>query len=95
LADSGADVSKINDPKKAGQLARAIASDISIYNTDKIEEALKNDNVFDVIGDELEEGRQLFQKKVEGDLYNNTNIFEKAVIDIIVATRKHVNTPIW
>lgn len=85
----------ITDEKKAGQLARAIASDVSIYNTDKIEAALKRDNVFDVIGDELEEGRQLFHKKVSPELCNNTNIFEKAVIDIIIATRKHVNTPIW
>ena len=86
---------KIDNIKKATQLARAIASDISIYNTDAITEGLKNDNLFRVIADELEEGRTLFQARVEEDIVNNTNIFEKAIIDIIVASRAHVKTPIW
>lgn len=85
----------IDSIKKAGRLARAIASDISIYNTNKIEEALKADNVFDVLKDELDEGRAVFKKRVAADIVQNTNIYEKAIIDIIIATRKHVKTPIW
>lgn len=86
---------KINNIRKATQLARAIASDISIYNTDAIAEALQNDNLFTALSDELEEGRSLFHARVSAELVQNSNIFEKAVIDIIVASRSHVKTPIW
>jgi hypothetical protein len=81
--------------KAAVRLAKAIASDISIYNPEKIERALQNDNVFDVIGDELEEGKSTFQNRVSKEIWENTNIFEKAIIDTIFARRKRVKTPIW
>lgn len=88
-------MSKIDNIKKASQLARAIASDISIYNTDKIEQALKDDNVFDVLADELDEGKSLFESRVDDDIVQGTNIFQKAIIDIIIGGKTHVNTPIW
>lgn len=88
-------MSKIDNLKNARKLARAIASDISIYNTAKIEQGLKEDNLFDQLGDEIEEGRSLFQNRVTDEIYNNTNVFEKALIDILVASRSHVKAPIW
>lgn len=89
------DVEKINNISKAAQFARAIASDISIYNGSKIEEALKNDNLFEALRDELEEGRSTFAARVEDEIVQNTNIFEKAVVDILIASRAHLKTPIW
>ena len=88
-------MNKITTVKKANQLARAIASDIAVYNTSKIEQALKDDNVFDVLADEIEEGRSLYQTRVVEEIHGHTNIFEKALIDIIIAGRTHVKTPIW
>ena len=87
-------MNKITTVKKANQLARAIASDIAIYNTSKIEQGLMDDNLFTLLNDEIEEGRSLFEKRVAAEIYGNTNIFEKALIDILVGGRK-VNTPIW
>lgn len=86
---------KIDNIKKATQLARAIASDISIYNTEAIEKALKEDKLFSALADELEEGRSLFVDRVTAEIYTNTNIYEKAIIDIIVAGRSHIKAPIW
>ncbi|MFY0538396.1 hypothetical protein [Nannocystis pusilla] len=40
----------IDNDARAQQLARAIASDIQLYNKQKIEEALINDNFFDALG---------------------------------------------
>jgi hypothetical protein len=88
-------VEKIDNIKKATRLARAIASDISIYNTDAIVDGLNNDNLFTSLSGELEEGRKLFREKVNEEIVNNTNIFEKAIIDIIIASRGHLKTPIW
>jgi hypothetical protein len=45
----------IDTPEAATRLARAIASDIALYNEDKIIEGIENDTLFDVIA-ELNEG---------------------------------------
>lgn len=81
--------------QKANRLARAIASDISIYYGEKIQSGLENDNLFEEIAGELQEGINLFQQKVPHEIVNTTNIFERAIIDIIVAGRGHVKTPIF
>lgn len=86
---------KIDNIKKATQLARAIASDISIYNGDNIEKAIKEDRFFEDLKDELEEGRSLFEARVSTEIYQNTNIFEKAILDILLTSRAHINSPIW
>ena len=88
-------MAKIDNIKKATQLARAIASDISIYNTDAIQRSLNEDNLFTAIADELEEGRATFHQRVSSEICENTNIFESAIIDIIIAGRGHIKAPIW
>ena len=88
-------MSKTNEPKMASRLARAIASDLSIYNKDKIQQGLENDNVLELIDDELEEGRSLFRNKVSEDLVNNTNIFERAIVDVIFASRRSAKAKIF
>lgn len=88
-------MAKTDNPKRAERLARAIASDLSIYYQQKIQEGLENDNLLDTLEDELEEGRQLFRARVADELVDGTNIFEKAIIDIIVAPRSNVNTKIF
>ncbi len=80
---------------KANRLARAIASDISIYYGEKIQRGLENDTLFDEIAGELQEGISLFQQKVPHEIVNNTNLFERAIIDIIIAGRGHVKTSLF
>jgi hypothetical protein len=80
---------------KAQRLARAIASDISLYNEQKIVKGIEQDNLFDVLKEELEEGRQLYQSRVSPELYSNTNFFERAVVDIVVRSKAHVKSKIW
>lgn len=88
-------MSKTDKPKKAERLARAIASDLSIYYQQKIQEGIENDNLFDVLEDELNEGRDLFRSRVAEELIEGSNIFEKAIIDIIVAPRSNIHSKIF
>jgi len=76
-------------------LARAIASDLSIYYQQKIQEGLENDSFFETLADELEEGKTLFRARVDEELIATTNIFEKAIVDIIVAPRSTVSSKIF
>ncbi|HEX4620287.1 MAG TPA: hypothetical protein VH208_01860 [Myxococcaceae bacterium] len=80
---------------KAMRLARAIASDISLYNEQKIIKGIEQDNLFDVLKEELEEGRELYKSRVSQELYRSTNFFERAVVDIVVRSKGHVKSKIW
>jgi len=82
------------ETKAAQRLARAIASDLSIYNQDKIKKGLEDDNIFELLEEEIEEGRTLFRNKFSPEIVNS-NIFERAIIDIIVAPRTNVKTRIF
>ena len=42
----------IDNPEQARRLARAILSDVAIYNREKVESGIKNDNLFDLLNDE-------------------------------------------
>ena len=76
-------MSMIDNPEHAKRLARAILSDVAIYNREKVENGIKNDNIFDLLSDELEEGRQHFLSKVSADL-NPDLIYQIAVVDVLI-----------
>ena len=80
---------------KAIRLARAIASDISLYNEQKIVKGIEQDNLFEVLKDELEEGRELYKSRVSHEVYTTTNFFDRAVVDIVVRSKAHVKSRIW
>lgn len=80
---------------KAIRLARAIASDISFYNEAKIQEGLENDNLFEVLREELEEGRNLYDSRTSQNLREKTNFYECAVVDLIVRPRGHIRAKAW
>ncbi|MFT5358157.1 MAG: hypothetical protein ACI9KE_005394 [Polyangiales bacterium] len=84
----------IETEEAARRLARAIASDLSLYNEDKIVEGVKGDNLFEVITDEIEEGRALFKSRVAPVLYAK-NFYDRAIIDILVRSKGHVASPMW
>ncbi|MGB9731197.1 MULTISPECIES: hypothetical protein [Calditerrivibrio] len=77
-------MTKIDDMEKAKRLARTIITDIVLYNQSKVEEGIKNDNIFDILNEEIDLGKKLFEEKV------NTNVipmklFDKILIDILIA----------
>ena len=80
---------------KAIRLARAIASDISLYNEQKIIKGIEQDNLFDVLKEELEEGRELYKSRVSPELYKSTNFFDRAVVDIVIRSKAHIKSKIW
>jgi len=85
----------IEEPEKAMRLARAIASDISLYNEEKIKEGIENDTFFDSVSGELEEGRELYKSRLAPDLYARTNFYDRAVVDIIIRSKGHLKSKIW
>lgn len=84
----------IDNPKRARQLARAIASDLTLYHEAKILEGIGNDSLFDVMSEEIEEGRELFKSRVTPDIYEQ-NIYDRAIVDVLVKSKGHVKSSIW
>lgn len=86
--------SLIDNPKRARQLARAIASDLTLYHEAKILEGIANDTLFDVMSEEIEEGRELFKSRVTPEIYEQ-NIYDRALVDVLVKSKGHVKSKIW
>ena len=101
----------IDKPERARQLARAIASDLTLYHEskildglakdnlfdvmrDEIEEGLAKDNLFDVMRDDIEEGRALYKSRVTPEIYN-LNLYDRALVDVMLKSKAHVKSKIW
>jgi hypothetical protein len=84
----------IENPDQAKRLARAILSDVALYNRDKLETGIKNDTVFEVLKEELEEGRQHFVSRVAPHLASS-NIYDIAVVDVLIKRAGKIESPIW
>ncbi len=84
----------IETEEAARRLARAIASDLSLYNEEKILEGLKNDNLYEVLAEEIEEGRELFQSRVTPDLFKK-NFYDRAIIDLLIKSKGHIKCKLW
>ena len=84
----------IDTEKKARSLARAIASDLALYNEDKIADGIRNDTLFDEMAPEIQEGRDLYQSRVAPDLLS-LNLYDRAIIDLLVRSKAHIESPMW
>ena len=85
----------IDTPEAAMRLARAIASDVSLYNEPKIVKGIETDTLFTEMHDEIEEGRQLYRSRVSPQLYGATNFYDRAIVDILVKSKGHIRSRIW
>lgn len=85
----------VDNPKLAFRLARAIVSDIALYNQEKVKEGIKNDSVFDVLAEELEEGREHFYGRVSPDLEDRDHLFDRAIVDVMIKQAGKIESSIW
>ena len=84
----------IDKPDRARQLARAIASDLSLYHEKKILEGIERDTLFDVMRDEIEEGRALYKSRVTPEIFS-LGLYDRALVDVMLKAKGHVKSRIW
>jgi hypothetical protein len=84
----------IETEEAARRLARAIASDLSLYNEEKIVKGIQEDDLFASLAEEIEEGRALYKSRVSADLYHK-NFYDRALVDILVKSKGHVKSKVW
>ena len=85
----------IDDPELARRLSRAIVSDVALYNQAKVQEGIETDNVFEVMEDELEEGRKLYLTRVSPEIAQNHNFYDLAIVDVLVKQSGRIESDIW
>jgi hypothetical protein len=94
LVGKGPTMSLIDNPEHAKRLARAIISDVAIYNREKVEQGIKNDSIFDLLEVELDEGRQHFISRVSPEMAAS-NIFDLAIVDVLIKRAGKIDSTIW
>lgn len=83
----------INNEEQAFRLAKAIVSDILLYNSDKVKNGIENDNLFDILNNEIDEGRKLFRTRVDPSV--SMSIFDKAIVDVMIKSSGRYESRIW
>ncbi len=85
----------ISTDVEAKRLARTILSDILQYNQAKVKEGIEKDSLFDVLSEELTEGRKYYESIVDPALRQSTNFFNEAVIDVLLKQGGKHKSDIW
>jgi len=84
----------IRDPAAARRLARTIVSDIAAYNKDAVERGIVEDDLFQAVSEQVEEGRQHYEQRVDSELHG-TGLFEQALVDLLLKPFGHLKSRIW
>ena len=85
----------IRDPVRAERLARALVSDLMIYDPEKVRVGIRRDDLFDRLADEIARARKHFVERVDPELAGKQNLFDRALVDVLVYRSGDVPSPIW
>jgi CheY-like chemotaxis protein len=75
---------------EARRLARLILSDIIIYHAATVEQGILNDNFFDVLKNEIEEGRQYYESRVPLRVRRDSEIFTETLQQFVQMKREEL-----
>lgn len=74
--------------KKARRLARALVSDILVYNREARDKALVEGNLVQSLGHEIKKSYELFKERIGPDVENPRQYFVEALNDILADGQK-------
>ena len=74
----------------ARRLARLILSDIVIYHPEKVDHGIRDDNFFEVMREEIDEGRRYYDSRVAFRLRQDTEIFTETLQQFVQMKREEM-----
>jgi len=74
--------------ERAKRLARAIVSDIYLYNTPKAESAIKNDAFYSAFASEIKEGLKLYENRIAKEVRDRGDFFRDTIREFIENKKK-------
>jgi len=75
---------------EARRLARLILSDIIIYHPAKVEEGIRDNTFFDVLKEEIDEGRQYYDSRVPFRVRRDTEIYSETLQQFVTMKREEL-----
>jgi hypothetical protein len=88
-------MSRIKDLQRVERLARAIVSDVMLYNTERVRAGIEADDLFDRLRREIDEAREFFERRVDPEVAAKGNVFDRALVDVLVFRSGGVRSRIW
>jgi len=88
VMDRPAPTSSRRKRSKEEMLARALVSDIMVYNRDLYDRAKADGNLLEALGSEIKKSWELYKEKVTPEVANSTNHFRDALNDILADGEK-------
>jgi hypothetical protein len=85
----------VKDLDVARRIARAVVSDIALYNAKRVEEGIAKDTLFDLLKHEIEEGRNYYLSRVDPEVVNSTNFYNAALVDLLVKPWGRIPSKAW
>jgi hypothetical protein len=85
----------VKDLDVARRIARAVVSDIALYNAKKVEEGIANDTLFDLLREEIEEGRNYYLSRIDSEIDRSTNYFNFALVDVLIKPTGRIPSKAW
>jgi len=76
--------------EKAKRFARIIVSDIALYNQALVVEGIKNDTFYELLKNDVQEGRELYDKRVPAAIRRGKDYFQEAFDNFITAARRKI-----
>jgi hypothetical protein len=75
---------------EARRLARLILSDIIIYHVDKVDQGIRDDSFFEILRDEIDEGRQYYDSRVPMPVRRDTEIYTETLQQFVQMKREEL-----
>ena len=76
--------------EKARRFARIIVSDIALYNQDAVIEGLKNGTFFELLKNDVDEGRELYEKRVPDAIKAKKDYYQEAFDNFIAQAKQKI-----
>lgn len=80
------EASLVGDPashEAAKRLARIIISDIALYNQKAVEDGVRNGTFYELLADDIEEGKKLYESRVPAEVAQATHYYKDQIEDFI------------
>lgn len=75
---------------KARRLARIIVADIALYNQKKVDDGIRNGSFFELLEDDIREGRRLYNERISEDIRQGSSYLEEAFEDFISRKKREL-----
>jgi response regulator RpfG family c-di-GMP phosphodiesterase len=76
--------------EEARRLARLILSDIIIYHVQKVEQGIRDNTFFEILREEIEEGRQYYDSRVPLRVRRDTEIYTETIQQFVSMKREEL-----